>query len=225
VPQHRGLKRILRISGRMSPPPNKGKYPVTIYTITIYHRPLFRRDRIAAGPWLLRPPSSPRRIFNRRSVHRGVSLHLATSTEKAAAANLRLQHQVAAREVLIAAQAEQSYERFVSQWKPRRPKAGARAPQLYSRQCMRLYWHPTVSGSRRRRRRSSDSAALLPSALLEETRKASEEIGLPHRSAFRQPSVALSNNPGGWSTMKIERSVSRPPISSHFILPSTSVVY
>jgi transposase len=34
------------------------------------------------------------------------------------------------REMLIAAQAEQSYERFVSQWKPRRPKNGARAPQL-----------------------------------------------------------------------------------------------
>jgi transposase len=34
------------------------------------------------------------------------------------------------REMLIAAQAEQSYERFVSQWKPRRPKTGARAPQL-----------------------------------------------------------------------------------------------
>jgi transposase len=36
------------------------------------------------------------------------------------------------REMLIAAQAEQSYERFVSQWKPRRPKTGARAPQLGS---------------------------------------------------------------------------------------------
>lgn len=33
------------------------------------------------------------------------------------------------REMLIAAQAEQSYERFVSQWKARRPKPGARAPQ------------------------------------------------------------------------------------------------
>lgn len=33
-------------------------------------------------------------------------------------------------EMLIAAQAEHSYERFVSQWKPRRPKTGARAPQL-----------------------------------------------------------------------------------------------
>ena len=32
--------------------------------------------------------------------------------------------------LLIAAQAEQSYERFVSQWKPRRPRAGARAPQF-----------------------------------------------------------------------------------------------
>jgi hypothetical protein len=65
------------------------------------------------------------------------------------------------REMLIAAQPEQSYERFVSQWKPRRPKTGARAPQLYSRQCMRLYWHPTLSGSRRRHRRSSGNAALL----------------------------------------------------------------
>ena len=34
------------------------------------------------------------------------------------------------REMLIAAQAERSYERFVAQWKPRRPKTGARAPQL-----------------------------------------------------------------------------------------------
>lgn len=34
------------------------------------------------------------------------------------------------REMLIAAQAEQSYERLVTQWKPRRPKTGARAPQL-----------------------------------------------------------------------------------------------
>ncbi|WP_439402514.1 hypothetical protein ACNJYA_08725 [Bradyrhizobium sp. DASA03068] len=34
------------------------------------------------------------------------------------------------REMLIASQAEQSDERFVSQWKPRRPKTGAWAPQL-----------------------------------------------------------------------------------------------
>jgi hypothetical protein len=34
------------------------------------------------------------------------------------------------REMLIAAQAERSYECFVAQWKPRRPKIGARAPQL-----------------------------------------------------------------------------------------------
>ncbi|MCK1689004.1 IS110 family transposase, partial [Bradyrhizobium sp. 145] len=34
------------------------------------------------------------------------------------------------REMLIAAQAEQSYERLVTQWKPRQPKTGARAPQL-----------------------------------------------------------------------------------------------
>ncbi|GLR94510.1 hypothetical protein GCM10007858_21410 [Bradyrhizobium liaoningense] len=34
------------------------------------------------------------------------------------------------REMLIAAQAEQSYERFVSQWKSRHPKSGARAPQF-----------------------------------------------------------------------------------------------
>ncbi|MGY4592447.1 hypothetical protein ACVWXL_000193 [Bradyrhizobium sp. GM22.5] len=34
------------------------------------------------------------------------------------------------REMLIAAQAEQSYERLVRQWKPWRPKTGARAPQL-----------------------------------------------------------------------------------------------
>ncbi|SFK26663.1 hypothetical protein SAMN05216525_1731 [Bradyrhizobium sp. Gha] len=34
------------------------------------------------------------------------------------------------REMLIAAQAERNYERLVSQWKPRRPKLGARAPQL-----------------------------------------------------------------------------------------------
>ncbi|MGY4509700.1 hypothetical protein [Bradyrhizobium sp. USDA 3650] len=33
------------------------------------------------------------------------------------------------RDMLIAAQAEQSYERFVSQWKARRPKTGTRAPQ------------------------------------------------------------------------------------------------
>src|SRR6516225_12157645 len=33
------------------------------------------------------------------------------------------------REMLIAAEAERSYEQFVSQWKPRRPKTGARAPQ------------------------------------------------------------------------------------------------
>ncbi|MGY3622178.1 hypothetical protein [Bradyrhizobium sp. USDA 10063] len=34
------------------------------------------------------------------------------------------------RDMLIAAQAEeQGYERFVAQWKPRRPKTGARAPQ------------------------------------------------------------------------------------------------
>jgi transposase len=32
--------------------------------------------------------------------------------------------------MLIAAQAERSYERFVAQWKPRPPKIGARAPQL-----------------------------------------------------------------------------------------------
>jgi len=31
---------------------------------------------------------------------------------------------------VIAAQAERNYEQFVSQWKPRRPKTGARAPQL-----------------------------------------------------------------------------------------------
>jgi hypothetical protein len=98
------------------------------------------------------------------------------------------------REMLIAAQAEQSYERIVSQWKPRRPKAGARAPQLYSRQCMGLYWHPTLLGSRRRHRRSSGNAALLPLALLEVMSEAPEVIGQPHRSAFRQPSVALSNN-------------------------------
>jgi hypothetical protein len=98
------------------------------------------------------------------------------------------------REILIAAQAEQSYERFVSQWKPRRPKTGARAPQLYSRQCMRLYWHPTLSGSRRRHRRSGGNEALLPLVLLEETREVPEVIGQPHRSAFRKPSVALSNN-------------------------------
>jgi len=34
------------------------------------------------------------------------------------------------REMLIATQAERSYERFVAQWKPRRSKLGARAPQL-----------------------------------------------------------------------------------------------
>jgi transposase len=34
------------------------------------------------------------------------------------------------REMLVAAQAERSYERFVAQWKLRRPKIGARAPQL-----------------------------------------------------------------------------------------------
>ena len=34
------------------------------------------------------------------------------------------------REMLIVAEAERSYERFVAQWKPRRPKIGARAPQL-----------------------------------------------------------------------------------------------
>ncbi len=34
------------------------------------------------------------------------------------------------REMLIAAQAERSYEQLVSQWKPRRPKPGARAPQF-----------------------------------------------------------------------------------------------
>ena len=34
------------------------------------------------------------------------------------------------REMRVAAQAEQSYERFVAQWKSRRPKIGARAPQL-----------------------------------------------------------------------------------------------
>jgi transposase len=34
------------------------------------------------------------------------------------------------REMLVAAQAERSYERFVAQWKARRPKIGARAPQL-----------------------------------------------------------------------------------------------
>jgi hypothetical protein len=32
--------------------------------------------------------------------------------------------------MLITAQVEQSYERFVAQWKSRRPKIGARAPQL-----------------------------------------------------------------------------------------------
>ncbi|WP_210266046.1 hypothetical protein [Bradyrhizobium australiense] len=34
------------------------------------------------------------------------------------------------REMLIAAHAERNYEQFVSQWKPRRPKTSARAPQL-----------------------------------------------------------------------------------------------
>jgi transposase len=34
------------------------------------------------------------------------------------------------REMLVAAQTERNYERFVAQWKPRRPKIGARAPQL-----------------------------------------------------------------------------------------------
>jgi transposase len=34
------------------------------------------------------------------------------------------------REMAIAAQAERTYEHFVAQWKPRRPKTGARAPQL-----------------------------------------------------------------------------------------------
>ncbi|MGY4286604.1 transposase [Bradyrhizobium sp. LM2.7] len=34
------------------------------------------------------------------------------------------------REMLIAAQAERNYEQFVSQWKARRPRAGARAPQF-----------------------------------------------------------------------------------------------
>ena len=34
------------------------------------------------------------------------------------------------REIAIAAQAERTYEHFVAQWKPRRPKTGARAPQL-----------------------------------------------------------------------------------------------
>lgn len=33
------------------------------------------------------------------------------------------------REMLIAAQAERSYERFVSQWKPAAKKSGARVPQ------------------------------------------------------------------------------------------------
>jgi hypothetical protein len=32
--------------------------------------------------------------------------------------------------MLIASQAERSYERFVAQWKPRRQKIRARAPQL-----------------------------------------------------------------------------------------------
>lgn len=48
VPQHSGLNRILRIGWRM-PPPDKGKCRVTIYPITIYHRPQFGRDRIAAA--------------------------------------------------------------------------------------------------------------------------------------------------------------------------------
>jgi hypothetical protein len=39
VPQHSGLKRIPRIGWRMPPPPDKGKCPVTIYPITIYHGP------------------------------------------------------------------------------------------------------------------------------------------------------------------------------------------
>jgi len=33
-------------------------------------------------------------------------------------------------EMVIAAQAERNYEQFVSQWKARRPRAGARAPQF-----------------------------------------------------------------------------------------------
>jgi len=33
------------------------------------------------------------------------------------------------RETMVAAQAVQSYERLVAQWKPRRPKIGARVPQ------------------------------------------------------------------------------------------------
>jgi hypothetical protein len=33
----------------MSPLPDKGKYSITIYPITIYHGPQFRCDRIAAA--------------------------------------------------------------------------------------------------------------------------------------------------------------------------------
>jgi transposase len=34
------------------------------------------------------------------------------------------------REMQVASQAERSYEHFVAQWKPRRPKNAARAPQF-----------------------------------------------------------------------------------------------
>src|SRR3954467_12938477 len=49
VPQHSGLKRILRIGWRMPPPSDKGKCRVTIYPITICHRPQFGHDRIPAA--------------------------------------------------------------------------------------------------------------------------------------------------------------------------------
>jgi hypothetical protein len=69
VLQHGGLKRILRISWRMPPPPDKGKYPVTIYPITIYHGPQFRRDRIAAALPAATAVATSRHIFNRSSFH------------------------------------------------------------------------------------------------------------------------------------------------------------
>ena len=49
VPQHTGLNRIVRLGWRMPPPSDKGKCRVTIHPITIYHRPQFGHDRIAAA--------------------------------------------------------------------------------------------------------------------------------------------------------------------------------
>ncbi|WP_247501272.1 hypothetical protein, partial [Bradyrhizobium sp. 135] len=64
------------------------------------------------------------------------------------------------REMLIAAQAEQSYERLVTQWKPRRPKTGARAPQL-ARQNRAAWWRlqPMRHASPRGRPPTKDNPA------------------------------------------------------------------